>query len=154
MSWGRRRLLEVALITLLLALVPVAKDVREYLEGRAAEAQHDDRHVYGPKRQVLKQLCKWQDYEYLKPELRQFYNEHSDGQRWVPEHIATDFNYDFFYDFENDEIFCSRRETPGAPAVFSGPPQRNSDFVATVIKWCLVVLGVCIPLYILLLLFR
>lgn len=150
-----RRVVAVSLITLLVGFVSAAKDVREYLETLTEQAQHeDDRHPYGPKRKALKQLCNWQAYEYLKPKLSQYYNEHSDGQRWVPEHIATDFNYDFFYDFEKDEIFCSRRKTLGAPEVFSGPPKRSSDFRATGIMWSLWLLAVCVPLYVLLLLFR
>ena len=154
MSRGRRRLLEVALITLLIACVPVAKEVHDQLRGPAQQAQNTDDYPYGRKRKLLKQHCNWQAFEYLKPKLRQFYDEGSDGRRWAPERIASDFNYDFFYDFENDEIFCSRRKTPGGPEVFGQEQRQSWDFRAAGIKLCLWVLAICLPLYVLMLLFR
>lgn len=94
-------------------------------------------------RETLKKICKWQVYEAARQRLRDAYGEAPKGDQWAPEHLGIDWNYTYFYDFAADELYCTRRKTPGGPAVLSDKPERNGILDHPFVRLCICFIAVC-----------
>ena len=95
------------------------------------------------RREQLKALCDWRIYEPKRQKLRDAHQNEQPTRYRLPVWLGSDPEFDYFYDFARDDIYCARRDRPGEPAVYGGHTGDRTHERRRVILACIIVMAVC-----------
>ncbi len=103
----------------------------------------DPRLTAADRRDRLRDICNRKVYEATAKRLRAGDIHIEPIERLRPLWLGADPNFDYFYDFAKDEVFCDWRAKRGQPAVAGSGANFGPPGQGLVVTACLTVILVC-----------
>lgn len=98
------------------------------------------------RRAQLSRVCNWQPYQEKARRLRETHARGTQSQPAAYLWLGTDAEFEYFYDFGADAIFCRARADAGGPLVSGGGTVDREAARRRLVLLLIVVMAVCVVL--------